>query len=192
MEFEHERDRRRVVHGHDAGDHARRAQRHERADDPEDLVGASGGPQRRVAAGEHDAVRRAMQPLQVVDRQRPVVQLQGRQQWAVRSERPVRGDVDQAAPSIACSTRSLVASPPASTSASGYRSASRRTSSGAASRRGPPTMTTRPAAGPRVAGPAATRRRKGPRRRRGLEGRAAAPRARRSAARAARARRRPR
>ena len=44
VEFEHERDRARVVHGHDAGHHARRAQRHERADDPEDLVGARGGP----------------------------------------------------------------------------------------------------------------------------------------------------
>ena len=87
-----------VVDRYDAGDDAHGAERHQGTDDAEQLVGPGGRSDRGVAAREHDPVRSATEPLQVVDGQRTVVELQGGQQRAVGPERPVRGDVHQPGP----------------------------------------------------------------------------------------------
>ena len=95
VERDHERHYRRVVHrnhtGHDPGG----AQRDQRAGQPEHLVGTSGRGDARVAARQDQVMRPPPQPLQVVDGQRPVVELQRGEQRAVRAESAVRRDVHQ-------------------------------------------------------------------------------------------------
>ena len=98
VQRQHERDGARVVDRYDARDDTHGAERHQGTDDAQQLVGPGRRSDRGVAARAPRPVRSAPEPLQVVDGQRTVVELQGGQQRAVGPERPVRGDVHQPGP----------------------------------------------------------------------------------------------
>ena len=84
-----------VVDRHHAGDDPGRAERDQRAGQAEQLVSAGRGEHAGVAAGQDQPVRRAVQPLEVVDGERAVVHPQRGEQRAVGAERPVRRDVGE-------------------------------------------------------------------------------------------------
>ena len=92
---DHQRHHGDVVHRHDARHDPGRAQRDQRAGQPEQLVGPGRRDHAGIAARQHQLAWSPAQPLQVVDRQRAVIEAKRGEQRAVGAKGTVGRDVHQ-------------------------------------------------------------------------------------------------